>query len=226
MGHLNGFLAWWRGYLSINGAVWGNVEAWLVEKAISPHSTPPGMFSQERCLLLSTRDSIQMTLNLSGIWSRAVTDWRSCYIVLAIVYKWRTKDKWWLRYAVKCNIRSASLILLASSVVRCACPSIPRALVVVCVVACSNAFFCIPALWHVWPVFSSSQSIFLLTCNFFSVLVFFYYVWAVFSQHLLSFVVSELWWLNLQRFPPTSLPYFHWLSQCDGCLFSSLVHGG
>ena len=172
MGHLNGFLAWWRGYLSINGAVWGNVEAWLVEKAISPHSTPPGMFSQERCLLLSTRDSIQMTLNLSGIWSRAVTGWRSCYIVLAIVYKWRTKDKWWLRYAVKCNIRSASLILLASSVVRCACPSIPHALVVVCVVACSNAFFCILALWHVWPVFSSFQSIFLLTCNFFSVLVF------------------------------------------------------
>lgn len=89
--------------------------------------------------------------------------------------------------------RSASLILLASSVVRCACPSIPRALVVVCVVACSNAFFCIPALWHVWPVFSSFQSIFLLTCNFFSVLVFCYYVWAVFSQHLLSFVVSESW---------------------------------
>ena len=76
--------------------------------------------------------------------------------------------------------RSASLILLASSVVRCACPSIPRALVVVCVVACSNAFFCILALWHVWPVFSSFQSIFLLTCNFFSILVFFYYVWAVF----------------------------------------------
>ena len=73
MGHLNGFLAWGRGYLSINGAVWANVEAWLVEKAISPYSTPPGMFSQERCLLLSTQNSIQMTLNLSGIWSQAVT---------------------------------------------------------------------------------------------------------------------------------------------------------
>jgi len=73
MGHLNGFLAWGRGYLSINGAVWGNVEAWLAKKAISPHSTPPGMFSQERCLLLSNQNSILMTLNLSGIWSQAVT---------------------------------------------------------------------------------------------------------------------------------------------------------
>ena len=78
--------------------------------------------------------------------------------------------------------RSASLILLASSVVRCACPSIPRALVVVCVVACSNAFFCIPALWHVWPVFSSFQSIFLLTCNFLA----FWCVFIMFGQFLVS----------------------------------------
>ena len=174
MGYLNGFLAWGRGCLSINGAVWANVEAWLAKKAIS---MPPGMFSQERCLLLSNQNSILMTLNLSGIWSWAVTSWHGCYIVLAIVNKQRTKDKWWQRYAVKCSLtevttRSASLILLASSVVRCACPSIPCALVVVFVVACSNAFFCILALWHVWPVFSSFQSIFLLTCNFFSVLVF------------------------------------------------------
>lgn len=78
--------------------------------------------------------------------------------------------------------RSASLILLASSVVRCACPSIPRALVVVCVVACSNAFFCIPALWHVWPVFSSFQSIFLLTCSFLGFWCFF----IMFGQFLVS----------------------------------------
>ena len=73
MGHLNGFLAWARGYLNINGAVWGNVEAWLAKKAISPHSMPPGMFSQERCLLLGNQNSILMTLN---VWNLVTScDW-------------------------------------------------------------------------------------------------------------------------------------------------------
>ena len=52
-----------------------------------------GMFCEEERLRLSDRNSILMTQNLSGIWSEALIGRQSSYIVLAIVYKWQTKDK-------------------------------------------------------------------------------------------------------------------------------------
>ena len=50
-------------------------------------------FREEERLRLSDRNSILMTQNLSGIRSEALIGRRSRFIVLAIVYKWQTKDK-------------------------------------------------------------------------------------------------------------------------------------
>ena len=52
-----------------------------------------GTFREEERLRLSDRNSILMTLNLSGIWSEELIGWQSSFIVLAIVYEWQTKDK-------------------------------------------------------------------------------------------------------------------------------------
>ena len=52
-----------------------------------------GTFCEEERLRLSDRNSILMTLNLSGIWSEELIGWQSSFIVLAIVYEWQTKGK-------------------------------------------------------------------------------------------------------------------------------------
>ena len=52
-----------------------------------------GTFRKEERLRFSDRNSILMTQNLSGIRSEALIGRRSRFIVLAIVYKWQTKDK-------------------------------------------------------------------------------------------------------------------------------------
>ena len=46
MGHLNGFLAQGRVYLSINGATWENVEAWPAKKASLPTLRHQGCFAR------------------------------------------------------------------------------------------------------------------------------------------------------------------------------------
>ena len=52
-----------------------------------------GTFRAEKRLLLSDRNSILMTWNLSRIRSEALIGRRSNYIVLAIAYEWQTRDK-------------------------------------------------------------------------------------------------------------------------------------
>ena len=52
-----------------------------------------GKFRKEERLRLSDRNSILMRQNLSGIWSEGLIVRRSSFTVLAIVYKWQTKDK-------------------------------------------------------------------------------------------------------------------------------------
>ena len=52
-----------------------------------------GTFREEERVWLSDQNSILMTQNLSGIRSEALIGRRSRFIVLAIVYKWQTKDK-------------------------------------------------------------------------------------------------------------------------------------
>ena len=54
---------------------------------VSPRSSPLRTFRSEERLRLSDRNSILMTLNLSGIRSEALIGQRSSYIVLAIVYE-------------------------------------------------------------------------------------------------------------------------------------------
>ena len=50
-------------------------------------------FHEEERLRLSDRNSILMTQNLSGIQSEALIGRRRSFIVLAIVYEWKTKGK-------------------------------------------------------------------------------------------------------------------------------------
>ena len=57
----------------------------------------------------------------------------------------------------------------------CACNTIPHALAVVCIVACSNAVFSVLAFWHVREDF---------------------------SEHLFSVGISQLWGLSLWWFHP------------------------
>ena len=59
----------------------------LAKTAVSPRSSPLRTFRSEERLRLSDRNSILMTLNLSGIRSEALIGQRSSYIVLAIVYE-------------------------------------------------------------------------------------------------------------------------------------------
>ena len=50
-------------------------------------------FRKEDSLWLSDRNSILMKQNLSGIRSEGLIGRQSSFTVLAIVYKWQTKDK-------------------------------------------------------------------------------------------------------------------------------------
>ena len=52
-----------------------------------------GTFREEEHLRLNDRNSILMIQNLSRITSEVLIGQRSSFIVLAIVYKWQTKDK-------------------------------------------------------------------------------------------------------------------------------------
>ena len=60
---------------------------------VSPRSSPLRDVSQGERLRLSDRNSILMTQNLSGIQSEALIGRRRSFIVLAIVYEWKTKGK-------------------------------------------------------------------------------------------------------------------------------------
>ena len=88
-------------------------------------------------------------------------------------------------------------MLLASCFARCACTSIPFALGVVCILPCSGAF------------------------QLSGILVFL----GSFSEHIFSLGISQSWRLSLQWFPTPSLPSFHCLAHCGGCLLSSLSRG-